>query len=57
LRTGRNIPATRPLLKRYSIGFSIAAGLWFESALVLGTSPCYLLSYLVEYVLERLKQF
>jgi DNA-binding transcriptional MerR regulator len=28
LRTGRNIPATRPLVKRYSIGFSIAAGLY-----------------------------
>jgi low temperature requirement protein LtrA len=34
LRTGRNVPATRPLVKRYSIGFSIAAGLWFVSALV-----------------------
>ncbi len=34
LRTGRNIPATRPLVKRYSIGFSIAAALWFVSALV-----------------------
>jgi low temperature requirement protein LtrA len=34
LRTGRNVPATRPLVKRYSIGLSIAAGLWFISALV-----------------------
>ncbi|MFZ0511931.1 MAG: low temperature requirement protein A [Candidatus Nitrosopolaris sp.] len=34
LRTGRHVPATRPLVKRYSIGFSIAAGLWFVSALV-----------------------
>ena len=25
LRTGRNIPATRPLVKRFSIGFSIAS--------------------------------
>jgi low temperature requirement protein LtrA len=34
LRIGRNIPATRPLVKRYSIGFSISAVLWFISALV-----------------------
>jgi len=34
LRTGRNIPATCPLVKRYSIGFSVAALLWFISALV-----------------------
>jgi low temperature requirement protein LtrA len=34
LRTGRSLPATRPLVKRYSIGFSVAAVLWFISALV-----------------------
>jgi low temperature requirement protein LtrA len=34
LRIGRHVPATRPLVKRYSVGLSIAAGLWFVSALV-----------------------
>ncbi len=34
LRTGRNVPATRPFIKRYCIGFSIVAALWFVSALV-----------------------
>ena len=34
LRTGRHVPSTRPLVTRYSIGFSIAAGLWFVSAFV-----------------------
>ncbi len=34
LRTGRHVPATRPLVKRYSVGLSIAAGLWFVSALI-----------------------
>ena len=34
LRTGRNVPATRPLVNRYSVGLSIAAGLWFVSALI-----------------------
>jgi low temperature requirement protein LtrA len=34
LRTGRHVPTTRPLVKRYSIGFSVAAALWFVSALV-----------------------
>ncbi|MGC1930884.1 MAG: low temperature requirement protein A, partial [Candidatus Nitrosopolaris sp.] len=34
LRIGRQVLATRPLVKRYSIGFSVAAGLWFVSALV-----------------------
>jgi low temperature requirement protein LtrA len=34
LRTGRHVPTTRPLVKRYSIGFSVAAVLWFVSALV-----------------------
>jgi low temperature requirement protein LtrA len=32
LRTGRHVPSTRPLVTRYSIGFSISAGLWFVSA-------------------------
>ena len=32
LRTGRHVPSTRPLVTRYSIGFSISAGLWFMSA-------------------------
>jgi low temperature requirement protein LtrA len=34
LRTGRHVPSTRPLVTRYSIGFSISAGLWFVSAFV-----------------------
>jgi low temperature requirement protein LtrA len=34
LRTGRHVPSTRPLVTRYTIGFSIAAGLWFVSAFV-----------------------
>jgi low temperature requirement protein LtrA len=34
LRTRRNIPAARQLATRYSIGFSIAAGIWFASILV-----------------------
>lgn len=34
LRIGRHVPSTRPLVKRNSIGFSIAAGLWFVSAFV-----------------------
>jgi low temperature requirement protein LtrA len=34
LRIGRHVPSTRPLVTRYSIGFSISAGLWFVSAFV-----------------------
>lgn len=34
VRAGLSMPAARPLTKRYSIGFSIAAGLWFVSAFV-----------------------
>ena len=34
LRTRRNIPAARQLATRYSIGFSIAAGIWFASIFV-----------------------
>jgi len=34
LRTRRNIPAARQLTTRYSIGFSIAAGIWFASIFV-----------------------
>jgi low temperature requirement protein LtrA len=34
LRSGRHVPSTRPLVTRYSIGFSISAGLWFVSAFV-----------------------
>jgi low temperature requirement protein LtrA len=34
LRTRRHVPAARPLTTRYSIGFSIAAGIWFASAFV-----------------------
>ena len=34
LRTGRHVPSTRPLVTRYAIGFSIAAGLWLVSAFV-----------------------
>lgn len=34
VRTGHSAPATRPLTKRYSMGFSIAAGLWFISAFI-----------------------
>jgi low temperature requirement protein LtrA len=32
LRTRRHVPAARQLSTRYSIGFSIAAGIWFVSA-------------------------
>ena len=32
LRTRRHVPAARQLTTRYSIGFSIAAGIWFVSA-------------------------
>jgi low temperature requirement protein LtrA len=32
LRTRRHVPAARQLTTKYSIGFSIAAGLWFVSA-------------------------
>jgi low temperature requirement protein LtrA len=34
LRTRRHVPAARQLTTRYSIGFSIAAGIWFASAFV-----------------------
>ena len=34
LRTGRYVPAARQLTSRYSIGFSIAAGIWFLSVFV-----------------------
>jgi low temperature requirement protein LtrA len=34
LRTRRNVPAARELTTRYSIGFSIAAGIWFASIFV-----------------------
>ena len=34
LRTGRQVPAAYQLTKRYSIGFSIAAGIWFVSVFV-----------------------
>jgi low temperature requirement protein LtrA len=34
LRTRRHVPAARQLTTRYSIGFSIAAGIWFVSAFV-----------------------
>jgi low temperature requirement protein LtrA len=34
LRTRRNIPSARQLATRYSIGFSIAAGIWFASIFV-----------------------
>jgi low temperature requirement protein LtrA len=34
LRTRRNVPAARQLTTRYSIGFSIAAGIWFASIFV-----------------------
>ena len=34
LRTRRQVPAARQLTTRYSIGFSIAAGIWFASIFV-----------------------
>jgi low temperature requirement protein LtrA len=34
LRTRRHVPAARQLATRYSIGFSIAAGIWFASIFV-----------------------
>jgi low temperature requirement protein LtrA len=34
LRTRRHVPAARQLTTRYSIGFSIAAGIWFASIFV-----------------------
>ena len=34
LRTRRNVPAAHQLTTRYSIGFSIAAGIWFASIFV-----------------------
>ena len=34
LRTRRHVPAARQLTTRYSIGFSIAAGIWFVSIFV-----------------------
>ncbi|HYZ49677.1 MAG TPA: low temperature requirement protein A, partial [Nitrososphaeraceae archaeon] len=34
LRTRRHVPAVRQLTTRYSIGFSIAAGIWFASIFV-----------------------
>jgi low temperature requirement protein LtrA len=34
LRTRRRVPAARQLTTRYSIGFSIAAGIWFASIFV-----------------------
>jgi low temperature requirement protein LtrA len=34
LRTRRHVPAARQLTMRYSIGFSIAAGIWFVSIFV-----------------------
>jgi low temperature requirement protein LtrA len=34
LRTGRNVPTAREITTRYSIGFSIAAGIWFASIFV-----------------------
>ena len=34
LRTRRHVPAARQLTTRYSIGFSIAAGIWFVSVFV-----------------------
>ncbi len=34
LRTGRNVSAAREITTRYSIGFSIAAGIWFASIFV-----------------------
>lgn len=34
IRAGRHVPAARSLTNRYSIGFSIAAGIWLVSAFV-----------------------
>jgi low temperature requirement protein LtrA len=34
LRTGTQVPAAHQLTKRYSIGFSISAGIWFVSVFV-----------------------
>jgi len=34
LRTGRNVSTAREITTRYSIGFSIAAGIWFASIFV-----------------------
>lgn len=34
LRTGRQVPTAHQLTTKYSIGFSIAAGIWFVSAFV-----------------------
>jgi low temperature requirement protein LtrA len=34
LRTGRHVPSTHTIIRPYSIGFSIAAGIWLASAFV-----------------------
>ena len=38
LRTRRQVPSARHLTTRYSIGFSIAAGLWFVSVFCTSTN-------------------
>jgi low temperature requirement protein LtrA len=42
LRTRRHVPAARQLTTRYSIGFSIAAGIWFASIFVPPTFRLFL---------------
>jgi low temperature requirement protein LtrA len=50
LRTRRNVPAARQLTTRYSIGFSIAAGIWFASIFV--PTPVRLIFWVIGLVVD-----
>src|SRR5919199_46773 len=50
LRTRRHVPAARQLTTRYSIGFSIAAGIWFASILV--PTPIRLIFWVIGLVVD-----
>lgn len=47
LRTGRHVPAASQLTIRYSIGFSIAAAIWFVSVFVPYQPPIRLLLWVI----------
>jgi low temperature requirement protein LtrA len=49
-RTRRNVPAARQLTTRYSIGFSIAAGIWFASIFV--PTPIRLIFWIIGLVVD-----
>ena len=50
LRTRKNVPAARELTTRYSIGFSIAAGIWFASIFV--PTPVRLIFWVIGLVVD-----